>query len=176
MAESKTAFEQYADKIPLEREVHLVMIADSSDEVGVEIDTDIPAGSKLGWIMYGMRWQIRTIASPHLPVGIPPDASNLFMIQLCRGELPATPVLLEPGDESLVMEEIVDVPFNSAVGFALNSWPRTIRKPAVTQLSKLYLMFQTGVDSVPISAATIEVYAEILYHLVKAPSAPRERV
>lgn len=170
-----TAYEKFSDQIPLTREVRLPMVANSTAETAVEIDTDIPQGSKVGWIIYGMRYQFRVIASPHLPLSVG-NVNGLALVQLCRGDVPDTPVFLDPGDADLILEEVIDVIQSTAVGFDYYAWPRTIRRSAVTQLPKLYLMFGSTADFTTLSDPLNELYAEILYHLVGAPEAPRERL
>jgi hypothetical protein len=175
---AKTAFETFSDELPMEREFHLPMIADATGEVGVEIDTDIPAGAAIGWQIYGVRYHFQNIASPFARIN--PHAGfvvgHIAVFQLCRGELPATPVLLSGGDDGLILEDIMTGEKATAVGGQMTfMYPRMVMHPAVTQMAKLYAMYQTVPDNTVISLTTIELFGAILYHLVKAPNAPRER-
>ena len=172
----KTAYEKFADQIPLIHEVQLVMPADTTVETAVEIDTAIPPGGKVGWVIYGIRWLFQNVAAPYARIqpGIATDA--VLNLQLCRGDVPGTPVRLSRSDSDLIVEDIFDISVATAVGVTYIEWPRLVRRSAVTQLPKLYLMFVSDVDVTNISAATTEIFAEILYHLVDAPKAQRERL
>lgn len=170
---AKTDFEKFEDALPLIREIRLPMVADSTAEVAVEVDTDIAAGSEFGWIIHGMRWIFQNVSAPHLRVTLG-TMNGVATLQLCRGERPATPVILSRGDRDLIIEDSIDSMVVSSVGVNITNWPREVAQPAVTQMSKLYLMFMSTADIATISAATLEIFAEIMYSVVKAPKVSRE--
>ena len=171
----KTVLDQTEEKIPNEREFHIGIPANTTAEAAAEIDTGIKARSNVGWVIYGLRWQIQNIASPHARISLNWTVAGLVTVQLCRGEEPATPVLLSAGDNQLIMEDTIDIMAASAASFIAMTWPRIVRKLAVTQLPKLYVMFQSNVDFTAL-AETSEIVGHVLYHEVEAPAAPRESV
>ena len=153
------------------------MVADSTAEVATEIDTDIAPGSKIGWQIYGVRYAFQDIASPYMRhnphVGF--AVSHVGVFQLCRGQKPATPVLLSAADEDLILEDIMTGEKATAVGGQMTFiFPRVVMVPAVTQLPKLYAMYVTSHDNTVISVASIELRGAVLYHLVAGPEARRE--
>lgn len=175
MCAAKTEMEKFQDAMPNEREFSIICPADSTTEVGVEIDTDIAAGSKIAWAIVGLRWSIEVIAAPHLPVSLGITAGNdVAVLQLVRGDLPATPVLIGRHDNDLIGEDMVATPLGTAVGFETRTWPREVPFQAVTQRPSLHLTFGSTADYSAMSAATNRIVGVILYHLVSAPKARHE--
>lgn len=175
MADKKTGMEVFQDARALEREFRIVLPADSTTEVGVKVDTDIAAGSKFAWAIVGMRWGIEIIVAPNLPISLGDSAGNdLAILQLVRGELPATPVLIGRHNHNLIGEDIIEAATNTAVGFLRQTWPREVPFMGVTQLPTLHMTFGTTVDFPAMSAATNRIVGSILYHLVTAPKARHE--
>jgi hypothetical protein len=169
---AKTAFEQFDDAIPYEREFHLPMVADSTNEVAVDIDTDIPAGGTVGWTIVGMEWQFVDIASPYTKRNsIITAGVNNMTLQLGRGEAPGTVTLMHPGDDDLIAEDILCMQYAAGGEFPL-TWPRGKAIRDVTQLGTLHVRFATSVDVTDISATTIEIFGKVLYYPVHAPKAP----
>lgn len=167
---AKTGYETFGDQKPLEHHIQLPMVADSSAETGIEIDTGLAPGMKLGWTMVGVDWSYRLLASPHTVVVEIPTADISASLQLCRGDMPATPLLLHPKDEHLIYDMSHSIWTDTSVGGALDedSWHR-IRKPARTQKSKLYLQYATDADWTLMSVGSIIVFAVLYYYLVNAP-------
>ena len=171
-----TAFENFVNQIPHEKEVQLPMVADSTAETAIQIDTDIKQGSKVGWAIYGMTYLFQDIASPHARRDLGQD-DTVVVVQLCRGDVPSTPILLSRGDSDLLLEDCLSVVQASGVGHRLDYWPRRVSKLCYTQLPHMYLMMQsTPNDCTGLSATTIELFAQIHYMPMVAPKAPVERV
>lgn len=175
MADAKTGMEKFQEGRPLEREFKIVCAATSTDEVGVEIDTDIAAGSKFAWAIVGLEWAIEVIAAPNLAMALGrPAADGLAVLQLIRGELPVTPVHIGRHDNRLIGEDMVEVSFSTSVGFEIRTWPRQVPFMDVTQLPTIHAIFGTTSDFSTMSAATNRIVGKILYHLVSAPKARHE--
>lgn len=172
---AKTGMQLFQDARPLEREFKIVLPADSTVEVGVEIDTDIAAGSKLAWAIVGMRWAVELIAAPNhiLTIGIHAVAATM-MLQLVRGELPATPIIIGRHNHDLIGEDCIEVPVSTAVGFGDRTWPREVPFMGVTQMATLHCTFGTTGDFTTMSAATNRIVGSILYSLVSALPARHE--
>lgn len=165
----ETGWVTFGAKKPLEHHVHLPMVADSSVETGVEIDTGLEVGMKMGWALVGMDWGFRTVASPHLPIVEVVGVTNSAVLQLARGDLPTSPLMLSPKDDNLIYDSALGNQYVTGVGHSrYDAWHRH-RKPARTQKSKLYMQFGTVSDWTDISAATTEIFAILYYFLVSAP-------
>jgi hypothetical protein len=165
----ETGWANFGDRKPLEEHVRLPMVADSSVETAVEIDTGLEPGMKLGWTLVGLDAGFRTVASPHHPIAHG-AASMESTLQLCRGDLPATPVLLHPSNDNVIFDMPMQVNSETAVGYdRFDGYCWRTRKPERTQREKLYLMFGSDIDWAAISAATTEIFAILYYFLVSAP-------
>lgn len=175
MADKKTGMELFQEGRPLEREFKIVFPADTTVETGVQIDTDIAAGSKFAWAIVGMRWSCELVAAPHTPVFFGgSNGSAAFALQLVRGELPATPVLVGRHDHDLIGEDVVEYQFGTDVGFVMRTWPREVPFMGVTQLPSLHVTMGSSLDWLGVSAATNRLVGVVLYHLVTAPKARHE--
>lgn len=174
MADKKTGMETFQDARPLEREFRIVMAADSGDEVGVEIDTDIASGSRFAWAILGMRWSVEKVADGQ-PVAMGASATTgVACLQLVRGKLPSTPVLIGRQDHDLIGEDMIEFYVATNVGVMPMTWPREVPFQGVTQLPTLHVTFGTVIDFIPLSATTNRIVGSILYHLVSAPKARHE--
>lgn len=175
MAEKKTGMELFQDARPLEREFSIDMVATSTDEVGVEVDTDIRSGSKTAWAILGLRYAFELIAAPNTPFGPGATAAHLaWYLQLVRGALPTVPVCIGRQDHDLIGEDIVEYTISTAVGFNFSTWPREVPFLGVTQLPTLHLTFGTTADMAEISLTTYRLVGSIIYNLVTAPKARHE--
>jgi hypothetical protein len=146
------------------------MVADSSAETAIDIDTNLKSTDKVGWMILGFDWFFETVASPYTRIS-PHSAAladNIYCLQLNRGESLATPVFLRGGDNDLMMEDIIDIQVATSVGFLALNWPRKVRRVAFTQQETIHLLFGTTADSTDISVATIQIYCEIIYIALKA--------
>ena len=112
---------------------------------------------------------MQLIASPYTRVALGGATDAVAILQLVRGPVPATPVFVDRGQNELLMEDILAQDHRSDIGWAIHPWPRLVRRSAVTQMSKMYLLFGTDVDIPAISLTTVEVVAEVLYQVVVAP-------
>jgi hypothetical protein len=167
--------ESFQDARALEREFTFLMPADTTTETGVEVDTDIAAGSKVAWAIVGMRYSFEEVAAPHLPNALSsPASAGCTCLQLVRGALPATPVLIGRQNHDLIGEDVIEVDVQTGVGIEMRTWPREVPFEGVTQLPKLHVTFGTTVDFAAISAATTRMVGVILYNLVTAPKARHE--
>ena len=174
MAEKKTDMETFQDARPLEREFKIVMAADSGDEVGVEIDTDIPSGARLAWAILGLRWSVEKVADGQ-PVAMGgPATTGIMFLQLVRGKLPQTPLVISRHDHDLIGEDMLEFYVGTNVGISPMTWPREVPFQGVTQLPTIHLTFGTVIDFIPISAVTNMVVGSIIYKLVSAPKARHE--
>ena len=163
-----TSYEKFRKAKPLPMEVHLPMGTDSSAVVAVEIETGLGPGMELGFELVGMDWHYQDILSPHSPPAFDLSTDINFDVQLCRGELPGTPVKLGMGHHDLIYHDPVMIEWLTTVGAIQIEWPRKIRQPEVTQKEQLYLLHVTDVDFTPISLTTIELVATVWYYLVDA--------
>lgn len=171
----KTGMEEFQDARPLEAEFKIIMNANSTTEVGVEVETKIAAGSKFAWAIVGMRWALEVIAAPNLPMNLGVTAGNdNFFLQLVRGELPAVPIGISRHDHDLIGEDIITRDVSTGVGFETLTWPREVPFMGVTQLPTLHLTCGSSADFTAMSAATNRIVGQILYHLVSAPKARHE--
>ena len=172
-----TQLEKFQRAIPRVKEIHLPMLADCSVETAIEINTDLAAGMSWGWEIYGFTWCFRVSASPHILRHMSPAvADESWVLQLCRGDMPATPVTLAPSAEDHVMEDAAVIEFATAVGTNILPGWRSVARRATTQRSSLYLMFGAETDIVDVSDPAIEIYAELAYRVVPGPLILGERL
>lgn len=170
----ETGMAKFLAEKPSEAEFKIVMVADSTTEAGITIDTSIEAGQKVAWAIVGMRWMFEAVAAPHLPRGIGAPAMSTGVLQLVRGELPATPVLVGRHDRDLLGEDMIEVSVSTAVGYAVMTWPREVPFMAVTQLPKIHAVFGTEADWAQVSDAAYRISGAVLYRLVTAGEARHE--
>jgi hypothetical protein len=159
-----TTLEKFQASMPGREKFELPMGADSSVEVAVALDTGILAGT--GWQVYGIDWRFALAVAPYSSVGLGNNADRSYHLQLCRGEVPDVPVLLEPEHKDLVMEDSFVMTFSTGVGMFVMEWPRRPRQAGVTTQDEMYIMFGTSNDDADISAATTQIVGAVLYDLV----------
>lgn len=169
-----TTYEKFRDSIPLKRDIHLPMVATSTTEVAVEIETGLAPGTNFGWEIVGLSYWFQNIASPHTIIS-PNVTDARLQIQLVRGEVPATPVMLSMGNNDIICQEAVDNIVHDATSRETIIYPRAIPAAAVTQRLALYLMFVTSVDVTAISLTTVEMFAHLHYFIVPAPAVKGEQ-
>ena len=169
-----STYEKFRRSIPLKRDIHLPMVATSTTEVAVEVETGLAPGSKFGWEIVGVSYWFQNIASPHTIIS-PNVTDSRLQIQLVRGEVPATPVMLSMGDNDVIAQESVDNIVHDATSRETIIYPRAIPAAATTQRAALYLMFVTSVDVTAISLTTVELFAHLHYFVVDAPPVAGEQ-
>ena len=172
-AKASMLFEDLVADEPKRKEVKFPMVVDSSVETGVEIETGIGSADKVGWVILGFDWFfVDTAADYHRFDCFAAGAGDeTHMLQLCRGELPDTPVILRGGDNDLLMESIIHFTHYTGVGAFIKSWPEQVRKNAYTQQDKLHFTYGSRTDIAHISTVDVSIYAEIFYIPVKARNA-----
>jgi hypothetical protein len=163
-----TDLEKFRMAQPAKEPFDLPMVANSTTEVAVDVATGIDAGE--GWAILGWYYSFRTIAAPHEPRAISLcGAQNSWVLQLCRGQAPATPALLDPHDDDLIWEDIIQ----SDVGTSANtvmSFPRMVNCAEVTIQDSCYFCFGTVVDDAEISDAAYAIMGVLLYEELGAPN------
>jgi hypothetical protein len=169
-----TPYEEFGGRMPYEKDFELVMVDNSTVEAAVEIDTDLDEGSYSGWNILGFDYQICVNTEPYLHIAVGNTAVDAWA-QLCRGDVPNTPVKLKPGHRDLIMEDSFAWEAGDATSqLWQGSHIHKVRKMAQTQLGKIYFMFGTVADWAAVSADTNSIFGTVYYFPVKAPRGPRE--
>lgn len=160
---------------PRRKEFVIPMVADSTTEVAVDIDTDISNLDKVAWMILGVEYQFELIASPYTKkvgfVDAALDVAHVF--QLAKGEAPATPVSYSALDNNLLLEDVIARAVITD-GPILLEYPRKILRTCFTQQETLHALFYTTVDDTLISDTTIQLVGNIVYVPVTAPTARGE--
>lgn len=168
---AQTEFDKVLATIPARAEFVLPMAADSTDEVYVDLDTNLDDGE--AWLVYGGWWCLENVvpAVPLTPGWDTQTTGNVWKLQVHRND--DSELLLAALDDDLMFFDEINVDATVATQGAksqLLSFPRPFGHRTITFSEKLRVLFRTFVDDTTISATSAHIAGCLLYDRIKAPS------
>jgi hypothetical protein len=164
MAEKKTGFDKFLEDTPRRAEFVIAMVADSTNEVTVDIDTALDDGQ--AWLIYGMEYGFENV-DPTIPLpvyGAGVDVAGT--IQVHRNT--ESDILLASNNNRLMAQHKVEMAFLTS-GMAMLTEPYKVPINTVTLQPTLRVIYRTSADNTNISAATAQISGVLLYDIISAP-------
>lgn len=165
-----SAFNKWVGSIPREENFSIAMVADTTNEVWVDIDTNLLDG--YAWALYGIEWFIQNPTTFEPITWYGPNAPNSLALQIHRND--DHELLIEYGDDDLWLHHHLDI-MTLTSGAAIAQGPYRREKPSVTFGPTLRAVFRTDVDATNITAADLLV-GKIYYDIIKAPTAAQTKL
>ena len=161
----QTGFEKFLKETPRRAEFTIAMVADSTTEVWVDIDTGIDDGQ--AWLMYGMEYSFENI-DPTIPLAWISGANSFkASLQLHRND--ESEILLARNDNDVIVDHHLLYTILTS-GATIQAEPIKVPINNVTLQPTLRVLFRTSVDVVNLSAATAQLSGVILYDIISAPA------
>jgi hypothetical protein len=166
---AQSGFNKVLASIPSEANFIIPMVADSSNEVYVDIDTQLMDGE--AWLVYGAEWTFENV-DPTVPlVARNAAANNAAVIQIHRND--DSIILLNHNDDDLIFEDVwIQSYIATAAGTTIDQtfFPRRFGKRTITFSENLRVLFRTYADHTEISATTVQIAGKVFYDRISAPS------
>lgn len=147
--------------LPHEAKFTIPMVADSTNEVWVDINTHLRNGD--GWRMQSLKygWEFIT---PTLPLFLAPAADLATALQIQRNT--DNELLLNQNDDDVIVHHTIiwhsDV-YNAEL-------PYKVPIDTVTTQPKLRVLFRTSGDFAGMSLATVQLVGRIMYQKLDGPN------
>lgn len=161
---SNSQFNKVLATIPSEATFEIDMVADSTNEAWVDIDTNLSDGE--AWLIYGCEWTFEVIADPRAPLA-PSTALIARTFQLHRTD--DSEVLLQANDDQVIVHHVHNAALAGAAGLHNYNYPYRVAKRTVTMQPTLRALFRTSADDGGISDPLNHLVGKIFYDKVAAP-------
>lgn len=165
-----SAFNKWVGSIPREENFQIAMVADTTTEVWVDIDTNLLDG--YAWALYGIEWFFQDPATFEPLTFYGPNVANTFALQIHRND--DHELLIRYDDDDLWLHHHIDV-MTLTSGAGISAGPYSREKPSVSFSPTLRAVFRTEVDATELAAADLLV-GKIYYDIIKAPTAAQTKL
>ena len=168
---SSRTFMKWLNSIPAQAEFEIDMVANSEDEVWVDIDTGID--DKQAWAIYGVVYDFEAV-DPTVPLNIATSIDCVLTLQVHRNA--KNEILLKQNDKQVLFHHTIQMYSETAECTGPVVRPFQVPHRAVTMQETLRVIFRTSADMAEISDPLYHLVGTVLYDVIAAPAGTSTKI